>query len=72
MHLKADKKRKQKTIVIAGEKVKIVSVNKSHFCNHIGFNVTINGDKFFSNVLLRQEAIDGCLKKWLKKNNKRI
>lgn len=61
--------KKQQTFTVDGKKVKIVSQRKlSHQGNFVGYNIDINGQRYFSNVLDREDAIDKSYVKWVQEN----
>ena len=58
--------RRQQTLTVEGRKIKIVSqVRLSKQGNFAGYNVDINGERYFSNVLERQDAVDRAYVKWV-------
>jgi hypothetical protein len=60
---------KQRTFEVNGEKVTIKSRKLSWMGNPAGYNVFINGKKYFRNNLLREEAEAGAYAKWVKEHN---
>ena len=58
---RTNQQRKQKTVVIDGQKVKIVSTRKSWHGTYVGWNIDINGERHFRNHLTRDEAIESAL-----------
>lgn len=59
---------KQRTLTVHGEKIVIKSRNRTWYANPAGFNVWINGEKYFYNVLDRTEAEEKAYCKWVKEN----
>lgn len=60
--------RRQRTFYVDGEKIKIVSRQKTWFANPCGWDVTINGTKYFRNVLTRKEAEDSAYIAWVREH----
>ena len=59
---------KQRTIKVDGQKILIKSREKTWMGNKYGYDVTINGKKFYRNTLTREEAEAGAYAKWVKEN----
>jgi len=62
---KGRKMTRQRTFYVEGQKITIKSRSVSYQRNPAGFNVWINGEKFFSNHLERDKAEDSCYVKWV-------
>ena len=60
--------RKQRTITVNGQRIKIVSTLRTHYGNHAGYTVTINGSKYRYSCLERQRAEDLAFVKWVDAN----
>ncbi len=58
---------KQRTFYVDGQKITIKSRALSWAGNPAGFNVWINGEKFFRNTLTRREAEDMAYASWVSK-----
>jgi hypothetical protein len=58
--------KKYKTAKYDGKTIK--SVNVSYYGTNVGWNVWIDGKKYFKNCLTRTEAIQACLGKLNDKN----
>lgn len=63
---KANRKYKQRTIAVDGQKIVIRSGPKTSLGNLIGWSVDINGQRFFCNKIMREEAEDYAYAKWVK------
>ena len=60
---------KQRTFEVSGKKVTIRSINRTWKGNAVGFYVYINGQKFFSNTVVRKDAEDSAFAKWVKNHD---
>ena len=60
---------RQRTFYVSGQKVTIKSINRTWKGNAAGFYVYINGQKFFSNTVVRNEAEDSAFAKWVKEHD---
>lgn len=58
----------QQTITVNNFKIKIVVRAKTYCRNLIGYNIFINGEKYFINSLFKKDAIEKAFFKWAKKN----
>ncbi len=56
----------KRTLTLDGKKIEIVSRAKTCVGNFVGWNIFINGEKFFVNALLQKEARDIAFSKWVK------
>lgn len=56
----------QKTVEIGGQKVKIKAYPRTWYANPVGWNITINGEKIYTNVLDPEKAIAGVIEKYKK------
>mgnify|MGYP001612564336 CR=1 FL=1 len=63
---------RQRTFEASGRKVTIKSINRTWKGNAVGFYVYINGQRFFSNTLLRQDAEASAFAKWVKAMKKNL
>lgn len=59
---------RQRTFEVSGRKVTIRSINRTWRGNAAGFYVYINGQRFFSNTIVRQDAEDSAFAKWVKEH----
>jgi hypothetical protein len=59
---------KQRTFEVNGEKITIKSRELTWMGNKAGYNVFINGQKYFRNVPTREEAEAGAYAKWVKEH----
>jgi len=46
--------------------IKVKATNKTSFANHVGYSVTVNDKKYFTNVLTFAEAIESCYIRYIK------
>lgn len=67
--MKAPQKRWQQTFKIGlrQEKVKMITIRRTHYANPAGFYIDINGERYFKNVLEREVAETAALDEWNKK-----
>ena len=57
---------KQQSFHVGSEKVTIVSQAKTRQGNLCGWNVDINGVRYFAGVIRRSEAVDRSFAKWVR------
>jgi len=60
--------KKQKTITVNGEQIKIISIPKTSMGNLSGYSVFINDKKYYCGYLTRKECEDYCFAKYIKEN----